>query len=172
MARIIGVNLPDEKKIDYALTLLYGVGWSRAQNILNFAKVSKEKKVKDLTEEELKRIIVEIEKKYKVEGNLRQEIAENIKRLKNVACYRGLRHGRSLPVRGQRTKSNARTKRGRRKTVGALKKEDAARGTVTRAIKEAALKRKLQPLRMDLHTRCRAARLRSLVLVLLNSSRR
>lgn len=127
MARILGVNLPDDKRIEFALTLLYGVGWGNAPHILSEAHVSIDKKVKDLTEEELKTITTIIETKYKVEGILREEVSGNIKRLKEIGSYRGLRHARSLPVRGQRTKSNARTKRGKRKTVGALKKEDMAK---------------------------------------------
>ncbi|MCX7880925.1 MAG: 30S ribosomal protein S13 [Patescibacteria group bacterium] len=123
MIRILGVVLPDNKRIDYALTLLYGIGWSNSFKILETLGIEKSKKVKDLKEEEVKKIIDLLEKKYKVEGDLRQEITENIKRLKEIGCYRGIRHIRNLPVRGQRTRSNARTKRGKRKTVGALKKE-------------------------------------------------
>lgn len=123
MARLLGVILPDEKKIDYALTLIYGIGWSRANKILSDLQIDKNRKVKSLKEEELKKIADYIEKNFKVEGDLREEISENIKRLKEIGCYRGIRHIRNLPVRGQRTRSNARTKRGKRKTVGALKKE-------------------------------------------------
>lgn len=123
MTRIFGVLLPDEKNIDYSLTLLYGIGWSNVYKILKKADVDPKKKVNNLTEEEIRRIINIIEKDYKVEGNLKEELAENIKRLKEIGSYRGLRHLRNLPVRGQRTRSNARTKRGKRKTVGALKKE-------------------------------------------------
>lgn len=127
MVRIVGVNLPDDKRIAYALTLIYGVGFANGQVILKEGQIDGNKKVKDLTEDELKKIQIVIEKKYKVEGNLKEEIRENIKRLKSISAYRGSRHARSLPVRGQRTKSNARTKRGKRKTVGALKKEDAVK---------------------------------------------
>jgi len=123
MPRILGVVLPDEKKIDYALTLIYGIGWSRANKILTQLNINHNKKVKDLTEEELKKIADHIEKNYKVEGELKELISENIKRLKEIGCYRGIRHIKNLPVRGQRTRSNARTKRGKRRTVGALKKE-------------------------------------------------
>lgn len=124
MTRILGVNLPDEKRVEYALTLIYGIGWSNVKTILKSLRIDKNKKVKELTEEEIKNIQSFIEKNYKVEGNLREIVAANIKRLKDINCYRGIRHIRNLPVRGQRTRSNARTKRGKRKTVGALKKED------------------------------------------------
>lgn len=124
MTRILGVNLPDDKRVEYALTLLYGIGWSNVKTILNSLRIEKNKKVKELTEDEIKNIQSFIEKNYKVEGNLREIVAANIKRLKDIVSYRGIRHMRNLPVRGQRTKSNARTKRGKRKTVGALKKED------------------------------------------------
>jgi small subunit ribosomal protein S13 len=124
MVRIVGVNLPDNKRIEYALTLIYGIGWSNVKKILSAVKVDGNKKVKDLTESEIKKIQDEIEKNYKVEGDLREMVSENIKRLKDIGSYRGIRHTRNLPVRGQRTRSNARTKRGKRKTVGALRKED------------------------------------------------
>lgn len=123
MVRILGVTLPDNKRIDYSLTLIYGIGWKNVVKILSAAGVSPNKKVNEITEEELKKINEVIEKNFKVEGDLREMVNENIKRLKEIGCYRGLRHIRNLPVRGQRTKSNARTKRGKRKTVGALKKE-------------------------------------------------
>lgn len=123
MARLLGVNLPDKKRIEYALTLLYGIGWSNVGKILNKAGVDKNKKVDQLTEDDIKKINLIIEKDYKVEGDLKGEINENIKRLKEIGSYRGSRHIKNLPVKGQRTRSNARTKRGKRKTVGALKKE-------------------------------------------------
>ncbi len=123
MARILGVNLPDNKRIDYALTLIYGVGWTSSKRILGEAKIEVNKKVSQLNEDDFKRIIVILEKGHKVEGDLREEINDNIKRLREIGSYRGIRHTRGLPVRGQRTRSNARTKRGKRKTVGALKKE-------------------------------------------------
>ncbi len=123
MARILGINLPDNKNIDYALTLLYGVGWTMSRSILKQAGVPERKKVSAVSEEELKKISAIIEKGHKVEGDLREEITENIKRMREIGMYRGVRHARGLPVRGQRTRSNARTKRGKRKTVGALKKE-------------------------------------------------
>lgn len=124
MVRIVGVNLPNDKRVGYALTLIYGVGWSRAKMILKKTNINENKKTGQLTEQEIKEIQRVIEENYKVEGSLRETIVENIRRLKNIGSYRGLRHIRNLPVRGQRTRSNARTKRGKRKTVGALKKED------------------------------------------------
>lgn len=127
MARLLGVVLPDDKRVEYALTRFYGIGWKTADDILVKVKIDKQKSVKDLTEEELKKISREIEKQYSVEGQLREEVAENITRLKEISSYRGLRHIRGLPVKGQRTRSNARTKRGKRKTVGALKKETWAK---------------------------------------------
>jgi len=123
MARMLGVTLPDEKRIDYALTTLYGIGWTNVKSILEKTGVNANKKVKEVTEEEFKKILEIIETNYKVEGYLREAINENIKRLREIGSYRGIRHVRGLPVDGQRTKSNARTKRGKRKTVGALKKE-------------------------------------------------
>lgn len=123
MMRLFGVILPDDKRIEYALTLLYGVGLARSKKVLAEVQVSPHKRVKDLTEEELKKINAVIDKQFKVEGDLKEELNGNIKRLKEIGSYRGARHLHGLPVRGQRTKSNARTKRGKRKTVGALKKE-------------------------------------------------
>jgi small subunit ribosomal protein S13 len=126
MVRIIGVDLVDKKRIDFALTKLYGIGWSNVQMILKSAKVDSSKRTNELAEEEIGRIQKVVEK-YKVEGDLRREVQENIKRLKEIGTYRGLRHSRNLPVRGQRTRSNARTKRGKRVTIGAIKKEVTAR---------------------------------------------
>ncbi|GIW64077.1 MAG: 30S ribosomal protein S13 [Patescibacteria group bacterium] len=133
MARLFGVTLPDEKNIDYALTLIYGIGWKNVYQVLKQANIDKKKKVKDLKEEELKKLNEIIEKNFKVEGDLREEINDNIKRLKEIGCYRGIRHIKGLPVRGQRTKSNARTKRGKRKTVGALRKEAWAKLEASKA---------------------------------------
>jgi len=123
MVRIFGISLPDDKRVDYGLTLIYGIGWSRVRKILKSTNIDPNKKIGSLSEEELKKINDFIEKHYRVEGDLKEEIMENIKRLKEIGCYRGIRHIRGLPVRGQRTRSNARTKRGKRKTVGALRKE-------------------------------------------------
>lgn len=124
--RVVGVNIPDEKRVDIALTYIYGVGRSNVGRILDSAKIEASKRLKDLSEEELGRIQKALET-YKIEGDLRAEVAANIKRLKEVGAYRGLRHSKNLPVRGQRTRSNARTKRGKRVTIGAIKKEVAAR---------------------------------------------
>lgn len=119
MARIAGINIPNEKRIEASLPYLYGIGLSLARKILAAVKVDPNKRTKDLTEEELNRIRDFIEKNYKVEGNLRQQVLLNIKRLKEIGAYRGIRHIKGLPVRGQRTKTNSRTRRGNvRKTAG------------------------------------------------------
>jgi small subunit ribosomal protein S13 len=123
MARILGIILPDEKRVVYALTLLYGLGWVSSGKILNQVGIDENKKVKELSEEEIKKLTAVIEKNFKVEGDLREFVNSNIKRLREIGSYRGLRHSHGLPVHGQRTRSNARTKRGKRRTVGALKKE-------------------------------------------------
>lgn len=122
MARIAGVELPDNQKIDYALTLLYGIGWSRAREVLKKTGVLAAKRTKDLTEEEFSKITHAVEE-YTIEGDLRREVKQNIQRLCDIGSYVGVRHNRNLPVHGQRTRSNARTKRGKRKTIGAFKKE-------------------------------------------------
>ena len=124
--RVVGVNVPDNKRVDIALTYIYGLGRSNVLPVLEKAKIELTKKAKDLTEEELSRIQKVLET-YKIEGDLRADIANDIKRLKEVSSYRGMRHARSLPARGQRTRSNARTKRGKRVTIGAIKKEVAAK---------------------------------------------
>lgn len=124
--RVSGVNIPDEKRVDIALTYLYGIGRSNVINVLKKAEVDCSKRVRTLSEMELKRIQKALEV-YKIEGDLRAEVAGNIKRLKETGSYRGVRHSRNLPVRGQRTRSNARTKRGKRVTIGAIKKELAAK---------------------------------------------
>lgn len=123
MARVLGVNLPDDKRVEYALTLFYGIGWTASKKILEQTGISKSARMKDLHEEDIKKITNYIEKNFMVEGDLREEINENMKRLREIGSYKGTRHLRGLPVRGQRTRSNARTKRGKRRTVGALKKE-------------------------------------------------
>lgn len=137
MARIAGIDLPDNKRLDIALTYIYGIGRSNVKLVLKQSNVSPLKKVKELTEEEIGKIQKAIEVNFKVEGDLKTEVVENIKRLKDISSLRGLRHTRGLPVRGQRTRSNARTKRGKRKTVGALKKEVRAQLTQTQQPKEA-----------------------------------
>ena len=117
MARIAGVDLPREKRVEIGLTYIYGIGRSRSQLILQAAAVDPDTKVRDLTESEIVRIREFINKQYEVEGDLRRTVAMNIKRLADIGSYRGQRHRRNLPVRGQRTRTNARTKRGPRKTV-------------------------------------------------------
>lgn len=124
--RISGVNIPDGKRLDIALTYLYGVGRGNVDIILKKASVDGAIRVRSLTEEQQKQIQKALET-IKVEGDLRAEVYANIKRLKEVGAYRGTRHSKNLPVRGQRTRSNARTKRGKRVTIGAIKKEVAAK---------------------------------------------
>lgn len=124
--RISGINIPDEKRLDVALSYIYGVGRKNTVGILARAKVDGSKRVKTLTEEEQKQIQQALET-LKLEGDLRNEVNGNIRRLKDISAYRGVRHSRNLPSRGQRTKSNARTKRGKRVTIGAIKKEDATK---------------------------------------------
>ena len=130
--RISGVNLPDEKRVDIGLSYLYGVGRKNALDILKKSEINPAIRIKALSEEEQKRLQKVLES-YKLEGDLRVEIQGNIKRLKEISAYRGVRHGKNLPVRGQRTKSNARTKRGKRVTIGAIKKEAAVKMGLTTA---------------------------------------
>ncbi|WP_317854644.1 30S ribosomal protein S13 [Chakrabartyella piscis] len=122
MARIAGVDLPREKRIEYGLTYVYGIGHPSAVRILNEAGVDLNTRVRDLTDDEVAKIREVIDKSQKVEGDLRREIALNIKRLVEIGCYRGIRHRKGLPVRGQKTKTNARTRKGPRKTVANKKK--------------------------------------------------
>ncbi len=121
MARIAGADLPREKRIELALTYIFGIGLSSAQKILAEAKLDPDTRARDLTDDEVIRLREIIEKNYKVEGDLRRELSQNIKRLMEIGSYRGLRHRRGLPVRGQRTHTNARTRKGPRKPVGAKK---------------------------------------------------
>jgi small subunit ribosomal protein S13 len=124
MARIAGITLPPEKRIEIGLTYIYGIGRSKSKTILQEARIDKDKKVKALTEEEINKIRQIIEKREKIEGDLRKEVAMNIKRLVDIGCYRGMRHKRKLPVRGQRTKTNARTRKGPKgKSIKKLKAE-------------------------------------------------
>ena len=122
MARIAGVDLPREKRLEVALTYIFGIGRSSSRRILNEANVSTDVRVKNLTEDEVNRIRRVIEGQFKVEGDLRRDVGMNIKRLMDIGSYRGLRHRRGLPVRGQRTHTNARTRKGPRRTVGARRK--------------------------------------------------
>lgn len=124
MPRISGIDVPEEKRADIALTHIYGIGRRNVVKVLRDAGVDNAKRAKDLTEEEVSKIQKMIDSVIKVEGDLRKDIQENIKRLKQVNSYRGRRHSLNLPVRGQRTRTNARTKRGKKVTIGALKKED------------------------------------------------
>lgn len=126
MVRISGVILPDQKRVDISLTYIYGVGRSNVVKVLEDAKVEASKKIKDLSEGEVGRLQKVIDQ-FKVEGELREEIGQSIKRLEEIGAYRGLRHRKGLPVRGQRTRTNARTRRGKRKTVGTVRKEAAAK---------------------------------------------
>ena len=122
MARIAGVDIPREKRVEIGLTYVYGIGRTSSNKILAEAGVNPDTRVKDLTEDEVIKIREIIDKEYKVEGDLRRETALNIKRLMEIGCYRGLRHRKNLPVRGQRTKTNARTRKGPRKLVANKKK--------------------------------------------------
>jgi small subunit ribosomal protein S13 len=124
MARITGVDLPENKRLDIALTYIYGIGRSNVAQVLKDANMEGSIRVKNLSDEDVNRIAKVLEKGYTVEGDLRQQINNNIKRLREIGTYRGLRHGKGLPVRGQRTRSNARTRRGKRQTIGAMKKDD------------------------------------------------
>ncbi len=123
MARIAGVDLPRDKRVEIALTYIYGMGQKRAQNALQRTNVNPQTRVRDLTEEEVNRLREYIDKNYKVEGDLRRDVAMNIKRLMEIGCYRGIRHRRGLPVRGQTTKNNARTRKGPKRTVGIRRKK-------------------------------------------------
>ncbi|MCD6435767.1 MAG: 30S ribosomal protein S13 [Clostridiales bacterium] len=122
MARIAGIDLPRDKRVEIGLTYVYGVGQPTAKKILEQAGISFDTRVKDLTEDEVSKIRQIIESDLTVEGDLRREIAMNIKRLKEIGCYRGIRHRRGLPVRGQKTKTNARTRKGPKRSVGRKKK--------------------------------------------------
>nr|WP_296190868.1 30S ribosomal protein S13 [uncultured Anaerobutyricum sp.] len=122
MARISGVDLPREKRVEIGLTYIYGIGRTSADKILKAADVNPDTRVRDLTDDEVRRLSDIINADYTVEGDLRREIAMNIKRLQEIGCYRGIRHRKGLPVRGQKTKTNARTRKGPKKTVANKKK--------------------------------------------------
>jgi len=122
MARISGVDIPDNKRGEIALTYIFGIGKSSAQSVLDEAKISRDKKVKDWTDDEANKIRTIISENFKVEGVLKSEVQLSIKRLLDIGCYRGLRHRKGLPVRGQHTKNNSRTRKGKRKTVANKKK--------------------------------------------------
>lgn len=122
MARISGVDIPNQKRVEIALTYIYGIGLTSSKKILAKTGIDPDKRAKDLTEDEISKLRDEIENHYKVEGELRREVALNIKRLVEIKCYRGIRHRKGLPVRGQRTKTNARTRKGPAKTIANKKK--------------------------------------------------
>ena len=122
MARIAGVDLPREKRVEIGLTYIFGIGLTTSQLVLRETGISADTRVRDLTEEEVVRLREYIDKNFKIEGDLRREVAQNIKRLMEIGCYRGLRHRKGLPVRGQRTHTNARTRKGPRRQIGAKKK--------------------------------------------------
>lgn len=130
MARIVGVDLPKDKRIEVSLTYLYGIGLSSSKKILSMTNINPDTRTRDLTEEEIVRLRSVVEKEFKVEGELRREITQNIKRLIDIGSYTGLRHRKNLPVRGQRTHTNARTRKGPRKTVGVKRRKGAKRGIV------------------------------------------
>ncbi len=123
MARIAGIDIPREKRVEIALTYVFGIGLPTSQKLLAQANVNPDTRVRDLTEEQVNRLREIIDRRYKVEGDLRREVAMNIKRLQEIGSYRGLRHRRSLPLRGQRTKTNARQRRGPKRTVGVRRKK-------------------------------------------------
>ncbi|MDI6828845.1 MAG: 30S ribosomal protein S13 [Armatimonadota bacterium] len=123
MARIAGVDLPRDKRVDVALTYIYGIGPSSSRKILEQTGVDPSTRVRDLTESEVSKLREVIEREYRVEGDLRRQVALNIRRLMEIGCYRGIRHRRGLPVRGQRTSTNARTRKGPRRTVGVKRKK-------------------------------------------------
>jgi len=125
--RILGVDLPKEKRIDVALRYLYGIGPVTSNKVLKEANIPGEKRGKDLTEDEVSRITHVLQKSFRVEGDLRREISANVKRLMDIGCYRGYRHKRSLPVRGQRTRTNARTRKGPRKVGAIISKKDTGK---------------------------------------------
>lgn len=125
MPRILGVDIPGKKHIEYSLRYLYGIGPTTAREVIEQAKIDPVKKADDLTDEELARIINVIQNNYRIEGDLRREVAQNIRRLISIGSYRGVRHKRGLPVRGQRTSTNARTRKGPRRTVGAVRGKEA-----------------------------------------------
>ncbi len=123
MARIAGVDLPNEKRIEAALTYIFGIGWTSSRKILAVTGVEPSKRVKDLSEDDAARLRNEIENSYRVEGALHTEVGMNIKRLMDIGCYRGIRHRRGLPVHGQRTHTNARTRKGPKRSSGTVKKK-------------------------------------------------
>ncbi len=132
MPRLLGVDVPGQKKIEYALRYVYGIGPARAKEVVARAKVDPNKKTDDLSAEELNSILGVLQTAFRIEGDLRREVSQNIRRLVTIGSYRGMRHRRGLPVRGQRTSTNARTRKGPRRTVGAIRNK-AARAEMRRA---------------------------------------
>jgi small subunit ribosomal protein S13 len=123
MARLSGIDIPREKRVEVSLTYIFGIGLPTSQKILGQANINPDTRVRDLTEDQVTRLREIIDRRYKVEGDLRREVAMNVKRLQEIGSYRGLRHRRNLPVRGQRTKTNARLRRGPKRTVGVRRKK-------------------------------------------------
>ncbi|MBP5226829.1 MAG: 30S ribosomal protein S13 [Kiritimatiellae bacterium] len=132
MPRLLGVDVPGKKRVEYALRYIHGIGPHRATDVVDHCKIDPAKKADELTAEEIRQIVTYIQDTYRVEGDLRREVSQNIRRLISIGSYRGLRHKRSLPVRGQRTKTNARTRKGSKRTVGAVR-DKAARAAMKAA---------------------------------------
>jgi small subunit ribosomal protein S13 len=130
MPRILGIDLPKEKRIEAALPYIYGIGPTLSRKILTEARIDLNKRAKDLNDEEVSRITTVIQKNYRVEGDLRREVAQNIKRLIDIGAYRGFRHKKGLPVRGQRTRTNARTRKGKKRIIGTIQKPEPAKTPV------------------------------------------
>jgi len=131
MPRLLGVDIPGKKKIEYALCYIYGIGLTRAKIIVAEAKIDPIKRADDLTPDELRNVLGIVQTQYRVEGDLRREVAQNIRRLISIGSYRGTRHRKGLPVRGQRTSTNARTRKGAKKTVGAVRSKEVRKATRT-----------------------------------------
>lgn len=125
MPRVLGIDIPGKKRIEYSLRYIYGIGPTLARELVNLAGIDPAKKADELTDEEVATLTNVLQSRYKVEGDLRREVSQNIRRLIAIGCYRGLRHRKGLPVRGQRTRTNARTRKGPRKTVGVVRSKEA-----------------------------------------------
>ena len=135
MPRVLGIDIPGRKRLEYALRYIYGIGPTRAREVVDKAGLDTSKKADDLTSEEITRLAKILQSEYRIEGDLRREVSQNIRRLMGIGCYRGIRHKRGLPVRGQRTITNARTRKGPRKTVGAVR-DRAARAALKSGAKK------------------------------------
>ena len=133
MPRLMGVDIPGKKRVEYALRYIHGIGPKRANDVVEHCKVDPGKKADDLTSEEIRQIVAFIQDTYRVEGDLRREVSQNVRRLISIGTYRGLRHKRGLPVRGQRTRTNARTRKGSKRTVGAVRDKGARAALKTKA---------------------------------------